>query len=113
MHKKILSFLVLAATALPFQALAQHNDIKHDIPYREGVERCALDISYNAANENVPVIIWFHGGGLTKGNKSIPGGLKGKQCVVAAAGLFCPDIAPEHILSQCWLWTSITLQNMA
>ena len=40
-------------------------------PYME--ERCVLDISYPKGEEGFATIIWFHGGGLTEGNKYIPG----------------------------------------
>ncbi|MCS6243870.1 MAG: alpha/beta hydrolase [Opitutus sp.] len=44
-------------------------------PYRQ--ERCVLDIHVPAgAAQNLPVVVWFHGGGLTEGNKTwFPGEL--------------------------------------
>ncbi len=35
-------------------------------------ERCVLDIDYPEGANNAVVILWFHGGGLTGGNKGIP-----------------------------------------
>ena len=35
-------------------------------------ERCVLDIDYPEGVSNAVVILWFHGGGLTGGNKHIP-----------------------------------------
>jgi dipeptidyl aminopeptidase/acylaminoacyl peptidase len=35
-------------------------------------EQCLLDIYKPIGKTNVPVIVWFHGGGLTGGTKSIP-----------------------------------------
>jgi dipeptidyl aminopeptidase/acylaminoacyl peptidase len=35
-------------------------------------EQCVLDIYKPIGKTNVPVIVWFHGGGLTGGTKSIP-----------------------------------------
>jgi acetyl esterase/lipase len=35
-------------------------------------EQCVLDIYKPIGKNNVPVIVWFHGGGLTGGTKSIP-----------------------------------------
>lgn len=43
-------------------------------PYRQ--ERCVLDIHAPTGAKNLPVLIWFHGGGLTEGDKtSTPGEL--------------------------------------
>lgn len=36
------------------------------------LERCVLDINYPEGVSNAVVILWFHGGGLTGGNKHIP-----------------------------------------
>lgn len=48
-----------------------------DIPYRDGEqddymrERCKLDVYYPKDRKGVPTVVFFHGGGLTGGNKSI------------------------------------------
>lgn len=49
-------------------------------------ERCVLDVYYPKQKKDVPVIVWFHGGGLTGGKPSIPDGLKQKGFVIIAAG---------------------------
>lgn len=41
-------------------------------------ERCVLDIYYPKNIKNFATIVWFHGGGLTGGNKEIPDALKNK-----------------------------------
>ena len=48
------------------------------------VERCKLDIYYPMKTSGMPVVIWFHGGGLTGGQKSIPDGLKDAGFIVVA-----------------------------
>ena len=48
------------------------------------VERCKLDIHYPMKTSGMPVVIWFHGGGLTGGQKSIPDGLKDAGFIVVA-----------------------------
>ena len=35
-------------------------------------EQCVLDIYKPIGKTNAPVIVWFHGGGLTGGTKNIP-----------------------------------------
>ncbi|MDH7912613.1 alpha/beta hydrolase [Winogradskyella sp. SYSU M77433] len=47
-------------------------------------ERCVLDLYYPKKEENYATIIWFHGGGLTGGNKFIPESLKEKGVAVVA-----------------------------
>ena len=48
-------------------------------------ERCRLDVSYPPEAKAFPTVVWFHGGGLTNGNRSIPAGLKEKGIAVVAA----------------------------
>lgn len=47
-------------------------------------ERCRLDVYFQVGGKNLPVVVWFHGGGLTGGNKAFPGGLKNKDLVLVA-----------------------------
>lgn len=61
-----------------------------DIPYRSGkdayvLERCKLDIYYPEHTTDFPTVVWFHGGGLTGGNKFIPEQLK--QCGLAVVAV--------------------------
>ncbi|MBC2607080.1 alpha/beta hydrolase [Pelagicoccus albus] len=51
-------------------------------PYTQ--EKALLDIHYPEANELAPVIIWFHGGGLTGGQREIPAALREKGFVIVA-----------------------------
>jgi acetyl esterase/lipase len=52
-------------------------DIHQDIAYKSGSgltayeqERCALDLYVPEGARDFPVIVWFHGGGLTAGDKA-------------------------------------------
>ena len=52
-----------------------------DIPYHAeageyAAERCVLDFYYPAGLKDFPTVVWFHGGGLTGGQKDIPEGLR-------------------------------------
>lgn len=47
-------------------------------------ERCVLDIYYPINQKNFATIVWFHGGGLTGGNKHIPEALKNKGIAIVA-----------------------------
>ena len=61
--------------------LAQSYVIEEELPYyleevRTKVayirERCVLDLYYPESRNEFPTIVWFRGGGLKNGNKSIP-----------------------------------------
>ena len=62
-------------------------------------ERCVLDLYYPKQNENFPTIVWFHGGGLTGGNKFIPNELKNKGVGIVAVNyrLYPKVKAPTYI----------------
>jgi acetyl esterase/lipase len=47
-------------------------------------ERCKLDVYHPVAGPSVPTVVWFHGGGLTGGNRSTPSALKGQGIAVVA-----------------------------
>lgn len=62
-------------------------------------ERCRLDIYYPKNQQGFATIIWFHGGGLTGGNKEIPEALRQKgYCVVGVNYRLSPKVtAPAYI----------------
>lgn len=47
-------------------------------------ERCRLDVYYPAGKKDCATVVWFHGGGLKQGNRSVPRGLMGKGIAVVA-----------------------------
>lgn len=82
--------------------------LQKDIPYyveQEALsddyikERCVLDVYFPENTKGFATVVWFHGGGLTSGNKGIPEALKNKgMAVVAANYRFYPKIkAPKYI----------------
>ena len=62
-------------------------------------ERCVLDLYYPGDRKGYPTVVWFHGGGLTGGNKFIPEELKEEgMAVVAVNYRLYPQIkAPVYI----------------
>lgn len=55
-----------------------------------------VDINFPLNKEKVPVIIWFHGGGLTSGEKEIPQEIAGKgYCVVGVGYRLFPQVEAE------------------
>jgi len=64
--------------------------LEKDISYYGNVkdayqkERCKLDIYYPKNSKNFPTVVWFHGGGLKGGNKSVPKQLQEKGIAIVA-----------------------------
>ncbi len=63
-----------------------------DLLYRDGKDisdsqnqRCRLDVYAPAAKKSFPTVIWFHGGGLTQGERSVPLPLRNQGVAVVAA----------------------------
>jgi acetyl esterase/lipase len=98
MKQLIPLFGLLIATLIPTHAyerevnITYRTDPKMDVdPYIE--ERCVLDISYPKGEEGFATIVWFHGGGLTEGNKYIPGEIASAgHAVVAPNYRFSPRV---------------------
>jgi len=62
-----------------------------DVAYRSGdgltdymMERCRLDVYYPTAVKNFSTVVWFHGGGLKAGKRSVPKQLKEQGVAVVA-----------------------------
>ena len=83
--------LFLFFTIIPIIAFGQEDyALVQEVPYRDTAdtycqERCVLDVYYPTRQTDVPVVIWFHGGGLVGGNKFIPDSLLNSGLVVVAA----------------------------
>lgn len=91
------------------------------ILYRSGTElsegmreRCRLDVYYPANQKGFPTVVWFHGGGLTGGERSVPRALQEKGIAVVAAGYrLSPKVkAPAYIedaaAAVAWAFRNIT-----
>lgn len=76
-------------------------------------ERCVLDIYYPRDVSNFATIIWFHGGGLTGGNKEIPEALKEKGYCIVGAGyrlspeVTCPLYIEDAAAATAWVFKNI------
>jgi acetyl esterase/lipase len=86
MKKTLLSILLIPFSLVVFGQATEYLT-KTNIPYYSDAvrqtdaylnERCVLDVYYPATTKDFPTIVWFHGGGLTGGNKELPEALKGK-----------------------------------
>ena len=123
MKKILLTALLVFITSL---ALAQEVEyqIKQGIPYYSKLvnqsdeyinERCVLDVYYPSNLTNFPTIVWFHGGGLTGGEKKIPAALKEKGfCVVGVNYRLYPKVkSPKYIedaaAAVAWVFNNIQI----
>lgn len=53
-------------------------------------QKCLLDIYYPANKKNFTTVVWFHGGGLTGGDREIPRELQGQGlCIVGVSYRLC------------------------
>ncbi|MBR5978532.1 MAG: alpha/beta hydrolase fold domain-containing protein, partial [Verrucomicrobia bacterium] len=73
---------LLTLTLCAVSSFAKDYRYERDIPYRPASDTlstnkmCRLDIAYLEGNTNAPVIVWFHGGGLTGGHRELPQALR-------------------------------------
>ncbi len=93
-----------------FPVFAQQSDysIERDIKYYSQAinskdtyinERCKLDIYYPTNKKDFATVVWFHGGGITGGNKELPDALKNKDlCIIGVNYRLSPKVeAPAYI----------------
>jgi len=113
--RRAVSFPLLGcwAVAIAASAMAQESAprkpasrVEAGIPYRNETdvpeyakERCLLDLSVPEGVKGFPTVVWFHGGGLTGGERSIPAELTGQGLAIAAAGYRLAPKAksPEYV----------------
>ena len=106
--KRSLFTFLLAVFCLAAFAQSSPYTSKENIPYYSEAEnqndeymneRCVLDVYYPEEIAGFPTVVWFHGGGLTGGNKFVPTELKEKGMgVVAVNYRLYPKIkAPVYI----------------
>ena len=92
----------MACLLAAWTAGAQSYKTVSDIPYSQAdayaQERCKLDVYYPTEQKDCPVVVWFHGGGLTGGNKFIPAELQNSGLVVVAVNY---RLMPKASIDQC------------
>lgn len=93
---------------IPFFSTAQVQQLTYaleqNIAYVNGgdayqSQQCLLDVYYPTVGKDFPIVIWFHGGGLTGGSKEIPAALKDKGVLVVGVGYrLSPKAKVEDII---------------
>ena len=99
--KFIVLCLLIAASATAL--MARDYKFEKDILYKSEHDTysdtmCRLNVAYENGGENRPVIIWFHGGGLTGGHREVPGTLLRDGAVVVGVGYrFATEVELKEI----------------
>lgn len=99
----IVSFLLGMAFVCSADCLAQSPassyQTKRDISYRNpGKPECVLDLYYPTESKDFATVVWFHGGGLTSGQRSIPQPLLQQNIAVVAVGY---RLSPQAKVADC------------
>ncbi|MDO8952516.1 MAG: alpha/beta hydrolase [Draconibacterium sp.] len=100
----------------------QKYSFKENISYRTSdeekqneyiAERCKLDIYYPDDKKDFTTVVWFHGGGITSGNKHIPEKLKEQGIAVVAVNYRlspkskCPSYIEDAAAAVAWTFKNI------
>lgn len=73
-----------------------------------------MDIAHPEGKENCPVIVWFHGGGLTGGWRDIPRELLRDGAVVVGVGYrFSPHVAVDQIIDDAACAIAWVMDNIS
>jgi acetyl esterase/lipase len=115
-----LFFLPLLSSGAPDKSTNYRTE--ENIPYRDAAEsksdayiaeRCRLDVYHPMKTKGFATIVWFHGGGLRAGKKSVPRQLKDKGHAVVAVNyrLFpkvkCPIYIEDAAAAVAWTFKNI------
>lgn len=120
--RKVLFCLFMTLMGLNIYAqdksAAPQPTVVSDLQYKSGKdayvkERCKLDVYYDKSQTDCPVVVWFHGGGLTSGHKELPEKLKNQGFVVVGVNYrLLPKVKIDECLDDCaaavaWVFRNI------
>ena len=120
--RKILLFLICVLLYTQGFAQATTYEIKKNISYYPSSEkadayreeRCKLDVYYPKNKTNSSAIVWFHGGGLTGGDKEMPKELLEKGFIVIGVGYrLSPKVPVSAIIEDATASVAWTFNNIA
>jgi len=110
--------LLFAAVLISLSAFARNYEYDKEILYKGKPDAytekmCRLDVAYEKGAEGRPVIVWFHGGGLTSGWRHIPETLLRDGAVVVGVGyrfvtgVTIPETLDDAAASVAWVLENI------
>lgn len=117
----LFAFLFLFGVSLSAQKVEYTNQL--NIPYYDNSvsksdaylkERCVLDVYYPKNSKGFATVIWFHGGGLTSGEKELPEALKNQGIALISVNyrLGPKVVAPKYIedaaAATAWVFKNIS-----
>ncbi|HEA28411.1 MAG TPA: alpha/beta hydrolase [Leeuwenhoekiella sp.] len=125
MKKLFLYFFFTVVPLLVYGQKTTYKEVDNRFYYPENAQNVTdyqrkmaiLDIYYPETEKKVPVIIWFHGGGLTGGDKEIPEVLKNNEYVVVGVQYrLAPKVKAEVSVADAtaavaWVFKNIQQYN--
>lgn len=110
--------LLFSAVLISLSAFARNYEYDKEILYKGKPDAytekmCRLDVAYEKGAEGRPVIVWFHGGGLTSGWRHIPETLLRDGAVVVGVGyrfvteVTIPETLDDAAASVAWVLKNI------
>ncbi len=110
--------LLFAAVLISLSSFARNYEYDKEILYKGKPDAytekmCRLDVAYEKGAEGRPVIVWFHGGGLTSGWRHIPEALLRDGAVVVGVGyrfvteVTIPETLDDAAASVAWVLENI------
>jgi dienelactone hydrolase len=118
----LVSILLISQLSVINAQEKQDYTLKENISYRTAdeekqdeyiAERCKLDIYYPADKKDYTTVVWFHGGGITSGNKHIPEKLKKQGIAVVTVNYRlspkakCPAYIEDAAAAVAWTFKNI------
>ncbi len=116
---RLLTFLLTILFFMPSVMAKEDYTSVSDIPYSQKTdnyskERLKLDIHHSNSKTGLPVIIWFHGGGLTGGEKYLPEELMEQGFVVVAPNYrLIPNVGVEECIDDAAESVAWTVENIS
>ena len=110
-------FLLLSFLMATLGAIAAEYRIERDLQYRSEDEysqkMCRVDVATYEGAKDAPVIVWFHGGGLTGGGKHIPREIMQDGVVCVGVGYrFSPHVSVSQIIDDAACAIAWVVENI-
>lgn len=103
---------VIIAFGSDYKTISNISYINENDSNKYKQERCKLDI-YHPAESGFPTLIWFHGGGLTGGNKHFPAEIMNQGIAIVAVNYRLspkaqnPDYINDAAEAVAWVYNNI------
>lgn len=113
MTKRLIFLLIVVVAFIATTRATVFTDVT-DIAYSDRADRCRLDIHHPTDTTGLPVIVWFHGGGLTSGAKEIPAELRNAGFVIVAPNYrLIPNVNVEDCIDDAAAAVAWTVDNIS